>query len=768
MRIRATLWIVLAGTSGAQQAREILDANCGTCHGAAQMGGLDLRTRESALKGGKRGPALIPGNPGESLLLKAAMRTGDLQMPPGKTALPAGSVEILRQWIANGAPFEAGKGSRQPSWWSFRKPERPAVPKVADAGPNVSPIDAFVRKKLDEKGLRPAAQASKQTLVRRAYFDLHGLPPTPAQVDEFINDGAADAWEKLIDRLLASPRYGERWGRHWLDVVRYADTGGFETDQHIRNAWRYRDYVIESFNEDKPYDEFVKEQVAADEIWGVDMELEGAYEMPKHKQKLIKRWIGTTLYAIGPMAAEYTFYGDQYRAEWQADAVEVTASAFLGLTFGCARCHDHKFDPIPQRDYYKIAAMFSGSEEKEVEIGGRMAWIEYTRHLTRELQAEELKKKALRMQGRKKPAADDDDGRVEPNRKDEYETLLRQIGLAYLRAPRRPETANVLIHTDRIPETHILTRGEWQQKGEKVEPGYPSFFDLGPPVKERERRRALAEWMTSADHPLFARVMVNRIWQGHFGQGIVGTPNDFGRQGDQPTHPELLDWLAVEFTAGGYKIKALHKQIMMSTTYRMSSAPDAANAKIDADNRTLWRMNRRRLEAEAVRDAVLAASGSLNATKMGGPAVVVPLSEEERNGMRDASQWNVTGEAEDFDRRSVYLYVKRSFRLPMFETFDSPDSVSSCARRESSTVAPQALAMMNSEFANEQAKRLAERLRRESGQSRESQIARGYRLTLGRDATAEEIKRASAFLETNSLERMCLLWFNLSEFLYVD
>ncbi len=768
MTLRATLWIALAGSILAQPAREILDANCVSCHGAAQMGGLDLRSREAALKGGKRGPAIVPNKPAESLLLRGVLRDGDLQMPPGKAALSPAQIETLRNWIAAGAPFETQTTKSKSGWWAFQPPARPAVPKAAEPAWNSNPIDAFIRAKLAAKGLKPVAQASKLSLVRRAYFDLHGLPPTPTQVDEFVNDHTPGAWERLIDKLLASPRYGERWGRHWLDVVRYADTGGFETDQHIRNAWRYRDYVIDSFNEDKPYDEFVKEQIAADEIWGVDMDLEGAYEMPKHKQQSIKRWLGTTLYAIGPMAAEYTFYGDQYRAEWQADAVEVTASAFLGLTFGCARCHDHKYDPIPQRDYYRLAAMFSGSEEKEVEIAGRMANIEYTRHLTRELHADELKKKLLRMQGRKKPGPGNGNAR-DASAKDEYETLLRQLALAYLSAPKRPDTANVLVHTDKIHDTHILTRGEWQQKGAKVEPGYPSFFETnGPAVKDRERRKALAEWLTAKDHPLLARVMVNRIWQGHFGQGIVATPNDFGRQGEQPTHPELLDWLAVEFGSRGYRIKPLHKLIMMSNTYRMSSAPDAANAKIDADNRYLWRMNRRRIEAEAVRDAVLAASGSLDLSKMGGPAVVMPLSEEERNGMRDSSQWSATLDTTEYDRRSVYLYVKRSFRLPMFETFDSPDSVASCARREASTVAPQALAMMNSEFANAQASKLADRLRREHAESREAQIAAGYRLTMGRPATPDEIARAAKFLESSTLERLCLLWFNLSEFLYVD
>jgi hypothetical protein len=758
--MRCAVGLIAALGLGAETAREVLESNCGTCHGEARMGGLDLRTREAMLKGGKRGPAIVPGKPDESLLVKAVLRQGELQMPPGKTPLPPPAVALLKQWVADGAAWEAGTGRRtEPSWWSFRKPVLPPIP-TGEA----NPIDAFVARAYKDKGLHAVAQASRATLARRAYFDLHGLPPTPAQVDEFVNDAAPDAWARLIDKLLQSPRYGERWGRHWLDVVRYADTAGFETDVHIRNAWRYRDYVVDSFNQDKPYDEFAREQIAADEIWGVDLDLEGAYEMPKHKQALINRWIGTGLFAVGPMAAEYTFYGDQYRAEWQADAVEVTSSAFLGLTFACARCHDHKFDAIPQRDYYRLAAMFSGSEEREEIIASRMAWVEYARNMPRELELDEMRKRAMELAGKKGKAKV---GEVTGEKKDEYETLLRKIGIAYINAPRRPPTANVLVHTDKVHDTHMLTRGDWQQKGEKVEPGYPTFFPDGPAIADRGRRKALAEWLTSKDHPLFARVMANRVWQGHFGQGIVATANDFGRQGEAPTHPELLDWLTVRFVEGGYRMKALHKLIMTSKTYQLSSAPDAANSRVDADNRYLWRMNRRRLEAEAVRDSVLAVADTLN-DKMGGPAVATPLEEEERSGMRDAAQWAVNADPAEFTRRSVYLYVKRSFRLPMMETFDSPDASASCARRESSTVAPQALAMMNSAFANDQARRMASRLRKESGEDRARWVESGYRIALGRRPSEEEAARARKFLESNSLERLCLVWFNLSEFLYID
>ncbi len=756
--------------------RAVLDKQCLTCHGAAKMSDFDMRQRDTLLRGGKRGPAVVAGRPEESLLYKAVAREGDLRMPPGKAALSDAELALVRDWIRDGAPWNDAPVSKnaEPAWWAFRKPLRPNLP--ASAG---NPIDAFLLAKLSEKKLRPSPAADRRTLIRRAYFDLHGLPPSPAEVEAFVKDPAPDAWPRLIDALLESPRYGERWGRHWLDVVRYADTGGFETDVHFLNAWRYRDYVIDSFNEDKPYTTFVQEQIAADEMWPDDLDLEGSYEVPARKLANLKKRFGTTLYTIGPVAAEFTFYGDQYRAEWQADAVETTASAFLGLTFGCAKCHDHKFDPIKQKDYYRLGALFAASEDRDISIASRMAWIEYTRFLPRKLMIDELKKKidllnkrvVARLQAgplRKRYNPEAMEKNYTPEEKDEYESLLRQIGLAELRTPKELETASVLVHSDRVHDSHVLLRGEWKQKGEKVAPGFPEFLGQSPAVAEnRARRKALAEWLTSPEHPLFARVMVNRLWQGHFGSGIVATPNDFGRQGDAPTHPELLDWLAAEFAARGYSMKAMHRLMMLSGSYRMSSLPDEANAKIDPRNTYLWRMNRRRMEGEAVRDAVLAVSGQLN-LKMHGPAVAVPLSNEELGGMRDLGQWAVSGDPADHTRRSVYLYVKRSFRLPMLETFDAPDASASCARRESSTVAPQALAMMNSEFVNQQADRLAERLKKEHPDNPEAWVDAGWRLTVGRAPTAEEKGRALAFLNRNNLARLCLMWFNLNEFLYVD
>ena len=752
-----------AGLVAAQQpAVAILQKQCGSCHGASQMSGFDVRERDALLRGGKRGAAVTPGTPADSLLLRAIKRDGDLKMPPGKAALTSNEIAVIEAWITSGAPWDASAAKTESAWWSFQSPKRPVVPSPRNMQWVRNPIDQFVMAKLESKGLKPVAKASKLALVRRVYFDLHGLPPTPRQVDDFVNDPSPDAYKNLVDKLLASTRYGERWGRNWLDVVRYADTGGYETDVLYSNAWRYRDYVIRCFNEDKPYTEFVKEQIAADEIWPDNLDLNGAYEIPKDKLASLNRRLGTGLYTVGPMAVEYTFFGDQYRAEWQAEAVETTSSAFLGLTMGCARCHDHKFDPLPQRDYYRMAAVFAGSEDREIPIVSQMGVYEYTRFQTRLVIADQIKERLMAIDGRKgakRPAT--------PASKDERETLLRRLGEAYLKAPLMFAKANVLAHSEITPDSHVLIRGEFKQKGEKVSPGFPGALGGSIQINESQRRKALAQWLTSPEHPLLARVMVNRIWQGHFGRGIVATANDFGRQGDAPTHPELLDWLASEFAAQRYSMKALHRLLLLSNTYQMSSQPNEANSNVDADNRFLWRMNRRRLQAEELRDSVLASSGALN-TKMAGPPVAIPLSEEEMSGMRDPSQWPVHPDVAEHNRRSVYLYVKRSFRLPMFEAFDQPDAVASCARRESSTVAPQALTLMNSDFMLKQAAHLAQHLQKEQGADQAKWIEAGSRIVFGRAPTPDEAKRSAAFLQRNDLASLCLLWFNTNEYLYVD
>jgi hypothetical protein len=638
-------------------------------------------------------------------------------MPPGKAALSADQLRVIRQWIDSGAPYAAKAATPEPEWWSFKKPVKPSASSI------------------DELAGVVGKPADRRALIRRATFDLTGLPPTPDEIAAFLADPDPNAWQHLIDRLLASPHYGERQGRLWLDVARYADTGGYETDVLFPNAWRYRDYVIRAFNEDKPYDTFIKEQVAADEIWPDNLDLNGVYELPESKRVNLERRLGTALYTLGAMPVEYTFFGDQYRAEWQAESANVTGNAFLGLTVQCARCHDHKFDPISQRDYYSLGAFFAGSEDREVPIVSQMRIYEYTRYQTKAVAVDELRKKY---------------NTLKPADKDARETLLRQIGEAYVKAPLPYDRANILVHTDPVPDSYILPRGDSMKKGDKVKPAVPAVFGAGPELNEPDnnlfiprRRKALAEWLASRDNPLTARVMVNRIWQQHFGTGLVATPNDFGHQGDKPTNQRLLDWLAVDFMDHGWSVKYLHRLIMNSAAYRAERSPQ-------------------RLDAEAIRDSILAVAGRLN-SKMFGQPVVTALSSDEREAMRDLSMWPVNSDPAEFDRRSVYLFVKRSFRLPMLDTFDAPDSTESCPRREASTVAPQALALMNSEWTSQQARRFAERL----GASKDP-IGDAWLLALGRQPDADERARAQDYLTRNNLERLCLLVFNMSEFLYVN
>jgi hypothetical protein len=765
-------------------ARTVLETKCAGCHGPARMSDFDVRDRAALLKGGKRGPAIVPGKSAESLLYKAVRREGELQMPPGKAALTAAEIKAIGDWIDKGAKWTGpATTAAAPSWWSFKKPARAAVPKVADAARVRNPIDAFILAKLDEKKLKLAPEADRRTLARRASFDLHGLPPTPEQVEEFVNDKSPDAYEKMVDRLLASPRYGERWGRYWLDLVRYADTSGFETDHFFIAAWRYRDWVIEQFNKDKAYTTFVQEQIAADEIWGTNLDHEGHSKMPAEKEENLRRRIGTGLFTIGSFPIEYTYYGDQWRAEWSGDAVDTVGAAFLGLTVGCARCHDHKFDPISHRDYYSMTALFAGSSEREIPLGGLWDVQTSSRNFPLLNQAEVLKQmvgrsgRGGRGGQRQQQQAEEQDPNAPPPPapvNPQRAALLQQLGEAYLRAPSRMPFAIGLGHDDVVPDTHILIKGDFKSKGAKVEPGFISALHPGPKIEEPkgflfvpQRRKALAEWLTSPENPLLGRVMANRIWTGHFGDGIVRTPNDFGRQGEPPTHPELLDWLSVEFAEQGWSIKKMHRLIMTSSTYRASSVADETSLKVDPDNRFLARMQRRRLDADSLRDSLLAVSGTLN-LKMGGVGVIPPLTKEEILAARFPNLWPANPDPAEHNRRSIYLQMKRSLTLPLLQIFDAPDSAASCARRERSTVAPQALALMNGEFSVTLSERFGERVKKAAGESPEAAVETGFKMAFGRAPSVAERDTALDYLKRNTLARLCLLLFNMNEFVYVD
>jgi mono/diheme cytochrome c family protein len=715
--------------------RPVLAGSCLRCHGGKkQRGGLRLDSRAALLEGGEHGPAVVPGDPDNSLLVQAVRHAHeDVKMPPNKR-LPDADVAALAAWVKGGAVWPEGAAAaqlREERPWAFR-PLWQGEPPPGPSGTSANPIDRFIRARLREPGLQPAPRADQRTLIRRVTFDLTGLPPTPEEVGAFLADTAPDAWERLVERLLASPRYGERWGRHWLDAARYADTGGFEADHDYPSAWRYRDYVIRSLNADKPFDHFLQEQVAGDELGLGDADAVTA----------------TGLYCVGPVLPESAMLPGLLEYEWLTDAADTTGAAFLGLTFGCARCHDHKYDPLTQKDYYGLQAVFAASDRPFPD-----------------------KVRLLRIKGLNNLLSD------------------APVPQKFLSDPRctvqtEGKTGFRLFHRDRPLEVRLLGRGELSKARDVVAPALPAALPLtgrGPDfahVPPEKRRAALARWLTSADCPLTARVIVNRVWGWHFGQALVRTPNDFGAQGEPPTHPDLLDWLARDLIEHGWSLKHLHRRILLSETYRMRSTSDGPGLRADADNRLLWHFPRRRLEGEAIRDAMLACAGTLNG-KPFGPPVVPPLGKEELTGLFDArGKWPVTKDASEHARRSVYLLVRRTFVYPLFAAFDPPELMTSCPRRAPTVVPAQALTLLNSPVADRQSAAFARRLLRECGPGPEQVVARAWLLAFGRPPERNEAERAVAFLRERTaahqgkaeaaLTELCLALFNANEFVYVD
>jgi hypothetical protein len=721
--------------------RPVLAGRCWKCHGGDKArGGLRLDSREALLEGGDHGPAIVPGDPEKSLLIQAIRHAHDeIKMPP-KQRLPDAVVADFAAWVKGGATWPkaapvARSGDRAPTGakrlWAF-EPVRKSLPPPDPDGWAANPVDRFIRARLRQQGFQPAGPADRRTLIRRATFDLTGLPPTPAEVDAFLADRSPDAWARVVDRLLASPHYGERWGRHWLDVVRYADTGGFEGDYFYPSAYRYRDYVIRSFNSDKPFDRFLQEQVAGDELWPGDPEAVRA----------------TALYCVGPAMSESAMIANQLEYEWLTDAADTTGAAFLGLTFGCARCHDHKYDPITQKDYFGLQAMFADSD---------------------------------------RPFPD----KIRLSRIKALNGLLSDapVPKELLKDPRctvhtEEQTGFHLFHRPEPMTVRRLQRGELSKPRETVEPAFPAALlpAKRPPdfseVPPAQRRAALARWLTSPENPLTARVLVNRVWGWHFGQPIVRTPNDFGTQGEPPTHPELLDWLARDFMDHGWSLKHLHRVILLSSTYQMGSVADRRGLRADPENRLLWHFPRRRLEGEAIRDTMLACAGTLN-PKPYGPPVVPPLSQEELTGLFDArGKWKVTKDPAEHTRRSAYVLVRRTFLYPMFAAFDAPEVMTSCPRRLPTVVPTQALTLLNSPLAREQAAAFARRLLRECGDHPDEVVSRAWRLAFARPVTRAESERALAFLRKRTaaleedrqaaLAELCLALFNANEFVYVD
>ncbi|QQS47954.1 MAG: DUF1549 domain-containing protein [Acidobacteriota bacterium] len=798
----------------------IFEQNCIMCHGArVQRSGLDLRTEEAVLKGGSRGAAVIPGDPDKSLLFKLIAHREEPAMPMGMDKLGEADIAAVKQWIEAlpKVPMAAEETApvRQPGYavtdddrqfWSFVKPVRPEMPRVRDRKWVRNEIDAFILSKLEENGLRPAPEADPRTLLRRIYFDLTGLPPSPAEIANFLRDPSDEAYRQVVEKLLASPRYGERWGRHWLDLARYADSGGYEFDVDRPHAWRYRDYVIRAFNDDKPYDQFVREQLANDQFRPGDTEA----------------LIATGFCRNGPTVDNAN--NEETRMDELDDMVTTTSSVFLGLTVGCARCHDHKYDPIPQRDYYRMQAVFFPFEKadrvlvpkdevdafrrKQKEIDAlvkpyraRIAAIE--KPVRERLLAEKvdfhvrlaqstgsLEGKSLEQFREETARRFAKDVNLQP---EEIEALLSpgdlqarkeiQKEIDRINATRPAPLPAVMGISDKSKpgQAHLLIRGNWRQKGEAVGPGYPTLFSKGLDLDPLDRRRQLADWIVSPDNPLTARVAVNRIWQYHFGMGLVRTPSDFGATGDRPSHPDLLDWLAVEFVARGWSWKQIHRLITLSSAYRQSSRFDQSAAAKDPENKLVWRFSPRRLEAESIRDTILASSGKLN-LEMYGPGIYPRIDPDVVNtGSRP--RWPLGArEGPDVWRRSVYIYVKRSVLLPLIEVFDCPVTTVSAPSRAVSTVSPQALALMNNEFVLEQAGYFADRVMAEAGADQSRRIDAAYRIAFGRSPNRRELGWSLDFLKSqaegyarrkdadpgrSALRDFCHALFNTNEFVYL-
>ena len=932
--------------------RPLLAQSCFRCHGEKkQRGDLRLDSLAAALQGGGRGPALVPGYPEKSLLIKAiGHEDKDLKMPEDKK-LPREQIDVLTQWIQMGAPWPgADKVAAAPkkgefvisdkdrAHWSLQPVKRPGVPAVKNGGWVKNPIDAFILARLEAKGLTPNPSASKHELLRRVTFDLTGLPPTPAEVDAYLADTAPDAYAKLVDRLLDSPRYGEKWARHWLDLVRYGETNSFERDNPKPHVWRYRDYVIRAFNADKPYDLFLKEQLAGDELGRSDADA----------------IIATGYYRLGIWDDEPS---DPLLARYDGldDIVATTGQVMLGLTFDCARCHNHKIDPIAHKDYYRLMAFFHNInhfrnggptdetaiftspeqtqtyEEQERALAKqrdkvqqqiskieadfralyekkkgeqalgtdlddlqykfyRNAWTSLPDFsVAKHEDAGKLPKGLFDIGPRTRNEAfgfvyngtlivpetgkytfflDSDDGsrlsvagktaitydgihgmgtvqkasvELPAGRlpiKLEYFQNIYGYGLyvawsgpgferRLLSAPEKQAVTDFgramqldgpkLLGKERFavyqklkkqldglkvqapaeralcvteagpsaPETFVLQRGNPHVKGDKVAPAFPSVFNLPEPVlpapkpgaRTSGRRLVLANWIASKDNPMTARVMANRLWQHHFGRGIVRSPNDFGLQGFRPTHPELLDWLASAFTERGWRMKAMHRLILTSNAYQMSSRGNAAGLKADPGNDLFWRFDMRRLSGEEIRDSILAVSGNLN-LKMFGTSVYPEIPKDVLAGQSVPGRGWPVSPPDEQNRRSVYVHVKRSLLLPILESFDLAEPDRTTAVRFSTTQPTQALGMLNGDFLNKQARVFAARLRKEAGADAWAQVRLALALATSRAPTDAEVQRGLRFMQgleeqervsaEAALDLFCLLVLNLNEFVYLD
>jgi len=739
----------------------LLLLRCAACHGATrQEAGLDLRTRASLLRGGRSGPAAVPGQPDSSLILQKIVSG---QMPPVRRLVEAmikpiteSETQLLRQWIADGMPqsavaddhvSELPAGARE--FWSFQRPRAVDPPSPPEGVRVQSPVDNFMVQRLQQAGLTFAAPAETAVLVRRLYYDLTGLPPTWQQLQEVLQDSGPERIARLIDRLLQSPQYGVRWGQHWLDAAGYADSEGAQNEDRVRaDMWRYRDYVIQSFNSDKPYDRFLHEQLAGDEL----ADYESAPEMT---QELYDNLAATGFLRTAPdrtFANITAFVPD--RLEVIADELQILGSAVLGLTINCARCHSHKFDPVSQTDYYRLSAVFKDAWDEHdwlkplderllshVTTAERTSWVQ-----TKQM----LEQQIAELQGQR-------GGADEVRRKEldgQIEALQKQI-------PAEPRI-RALWSRGRPSPTWVLLRGDYLKPGRRVQPGVPEVLEPAgallqyeppwPGATKTGARLAFARWLTKPEHPLTARVMVNRIWLHHFGRGLVETPGNFGVAGARPSHPELLDWLAVQFVSSGWSVKAMHRLLLNSAVWQQSVQVSAAAEQLDPENRLWSRMPLRRVDAESLRDGLLLVSGALS-ERLYGPADALEVRGDGLVTVRsEAGSW----------RRSVFALHRRTQIPSLLESFDYPQMGPNCVQRGESLAAPQTLQLLNGGLVHELAGRLAERVLRESGQSeplqsaeeaRELRIRWLYRVALQRESEAEELRELLV-----SLRQLVLEW----------
>ena len=783
--------------------------------------------------GSRRGPSVRPGDPAKSPLIQLLRGELTPRMPLGK-ALPESDIATIERWIGELKPEQARQQGTN-RYWAFVKPERPVPPQVRETSWIRNPIDNFILSRLEQKGLKPAPEANRAVLIRRLYYDLIGLPPSPEEVKAFVENTSPGAYEELVDRLLKSPRYGERWGRHWLDLARYADTNGYEGDPEFFHAWRYRDYVIDAFNNDKPYDEFIKEQLAGDEL----KEVLSAGALPAPEPEKV---IALTFLRLSPFTEPR---GEESRDILLSEMVSTVSSVFLGMTVGCAKCHDHKYDQIPTRDFYRMKAFFAsvyierpspddvqqlgGPEPAEFYKPGQKDWADKTRDTykktleeTEGKLAEFSKPLLVKLASVKKPEKpgkpdstpkpltskdlqnalnSENNNALSLEQKDETFTREERQQFAslterILRLKNAIERLQPLAMSLRdaddppygpvVPPTYIQIRGDFDRHGEAVEPGFLSAItgDSSPAVipidrykrhPNRNRRLTLAKWIASPENPLTARVMVNRIWQHHFGRGIVETPSDFGKNGGSPSHPELLDWLATEFVKEKWSVKAMHRLILTSNAYRQGSPnqDEKAAALADSDNRLLWRFPRLRLEGDAIRDCVLAVSGRLNLDG-GGPPIypTLPKGLDDAQRVQGVNTWE-TSSGPDGRNRSIFVFQRRSLNLPVLETFDAEVQNSSCDRRRHSVTALQALTMYDGDFVNEEARFFAQRVRKDVGPDPSEQVQRAFLIAYGRRPSASEREKVTAFMSKiasveDALVGVCRVLLNSNEFIYLD